>query len=202
MPSMPNTNAEKSRLLREASLVRLAYSKLAKSDIEKREYLENQYDKIRRQLELLSTQEVASERAETKICPDCSEEIKFAARKCRFCGYRFDIADSSITTSYQHDFAPSVISSPPTNPSRHAKPLTVPCPHCGHLCSLRAPKCPSCGAVLRSKTFWNKDIGCGGAFYVLLILLGFATMPAGFVLIVIGGVALYFRTKRWNEVGS
>jgi hypothetical protein len=26
---------------------------------------------------------------DTKICPDCAEEVKAAARKCRFCGYRF-----------------------------------------------------------------------------------------------------------------
>lgn len=25
-----------------------------------------------------------------KVCPDCAEEVKMAARKCRFCGYRFD----------------------------------------------------------------------------------------------------------------
>jgi Domain of unknown function (DUF4328)/Uncharacterised protein family UPF0547/Protein of unknown function (DUF2510) len=28
----------------------------------------------------------------TKICPDCAEEVKAAARVCRFCGYRFDDA--------------------------------------------------------------------------------------------------------------
>jgi hypothetical protein len=27
---------------------------------------------------------------ETKICPDCAESVLAAARKCRFCGYRFD----------------------------------------------------------------------------------------------------------------
>lgn len=27
---------------------------------------------------------------ETKICPDCAESVLAPARKCRFCGYRFD----------------------------------------------------------------------------------------------------------------
>jgi len=26
----------------------------------------------------------------TKKCPDCAEDVKLAANKCRFCGYRFD----------------------------------------------------------------------------------------------------------------
>jgi hypothetical protein len=30
--------------------------------------------------------------AETKTCPDCAEDVKAAARVCRFCGYRFDQA--------------------------------------------------------------------------------------------------------------
>jgi hypothetical protein len=28
--------------------------------------------------------------SESKTCPDCAEEVKAAARVCRFCGYRFD----------------------------------------------------------------------------------------------------------------
>jgi len=26
----------------------------------------------------------------TKTCPDCAEDVRVEARKCRFCGYRFD----------------------------------------------------------------------------------------------------------------
>jgi hypothetical protein len=29
-------------------------------------------------------------RQETKICPDCAETVKAAARVCRFCGFRFE----------------------------------------------------------------------------------------------------------------
>ena len=27
---------------------------------------------------------------ETKICPDCAETVKAAARKCRFCDFEFE----------------------------------------------------------------------------------------------------------------
>jgi uncharacterized membrane protein YhdT len=29
---------------------------------------------------------------EFKTCPDCAEDVKFAARKCRFCGFQFEAA--------------------------------------------------------------------------------------------------------------
>lgn len=36
----------------------------------------------------------------TKTCPDCAEEVLEAARKCRFCGYRFDEVDPAAPASY------------------------------------------------------------------------------------------------------
>jgi len=34
--------------------------------------------------------------AETKQCPDCAEQVLAAARKCRYCGYRFDRAGGAL----------------------------------------------------------------------------------------------------------
>jgi uncharacterized protein UPF0547 len=38
-----------------------------------------------------------SSSAELKTCPDCAEQVRAPARKCRFCGYRFDEHVSDAT---------------------------------------------------------------------------------------------------------
>jgi hypothetical protein len=29
----------------------------------------------------------------TKVCPDCAEDVRLAARRCRYCDFRFDAAE-------------------------------------------------------------------------------------------------------------
>jgi hypothetical protein len=36
------------------------------------------------------------EHPEHKLCPDCAEQVRAAARKCRFCGYMFETSDASV----------------------------------------------------------------------------------------------------------
>jgi Uncharacterised protein family UPF0547 len=35
----------------------------------------------------------------TKACPDCAEDVKAAARLCRFCGYRWDEVDAAVAVA-------------------------------------------------------------------------------------------------------
>ena len=51
---------------------------------------------------------------ETKVCPDCAEDVKAAARVCRFCGFRFDAGDEpAVVPAALAAESPSIIDEAP-----------------------------------------------------------------------------------------
>ena len=66
-----------------------------------------------------------------KTCPDCAEEVKEAARVCRFCGYRFD--------------EPMGAPTPPDAPSEGMGLMRKTCADCGASVEAAARVCEFCG---------------------------------------------------------
>ena len=44
-----------------------------------------------RKVEIVGGSTATQTSEDTKVCPDCAEDIKMAARKCRYCGFEFSL---------------------------------------------------------------------------------------------------------------
>ena len=68
----------------------------------------------------------------TKLCPDCAEEVKEAARVCRFCGYRFappSAAEGSLDPEADQSGAGTAGASTSSSPrKRKRRPVAPPRP--------------------------------------------------------------------------
>jgi hypothetical protein len=115
--------------------------------------------------------------SETKTCPDCAEEVKAAARVCRFCGYRFTGDEqpgqepvreqepqsrSPLTASVSHSNTVSAGRVPASTAqgretSQPSEPRDALCPGCGIPVEGQGEHCRGCGTVLAWVTPVSRD---------------------------------------------
>ena len=112
-----------------------------------------------------------------KTCPDCAEKVKAEARVCRFCGYRFDLAEAeqrraeeeASLTGWQR-FARSIEESSGREPTPRVKTSTPPsC--CG--CS-----CGSCVVVVLALVAATITLGGLGVTGSVLVAIAAAVLAS------------------------